>query len=102
MSKATVADIVGYDGAQVSVDNIRRSRGIAGQVSVSARVTHTYPDADPQVSTWTLVGNVYGGPVVALYSRDPSMSLPVVEPERFGSFSADPVEYMRRYVLDER
>ena len=87
------------DAQTVTVSDIRKVSGIAGQVSVTATVTYEHDNGESETSTWQLVGNVNGGPVVAIM---PSGGQTFVSySERFGSFGADPCEYLRRFVLDE-
>jgi hypothetical protein len=63
----------------MTINSIRKQRGIAGQFSVSAEVT--YPD-EPRRSV-TFTGSVYGGPVVMATE---SFETFVSDPGRFGKF----------------
>jgi hypothetical protein len=87
------------DGTHVRVSNIRKHAGIAGQVSVTCHIDYTFDDGSTSDGDWECIGSVYGGPVV---TRMRHREVFVREPERFGSFAADPREWMRRFTLDER
>lgn len=63
----------------MTINSIRKQRGIAGQFSVSAEVT--YPDEPKRTVVFT--GSTYGGPVVM--STD-SFETFVSDPGRFGKF----------------
>ena len=87
------------DGTRVTVSNIKRHNGIAGQVSVTATVSYVFDDGSTDSGRWECVGSVYGPPVVTIVNGHEVF---VREPERFGSFASDPREWMRRFVLNER
>jgi hypothetical protein len=70
-----------------TVHSIRKSAGIAGQFSVTARVE--YPGEGR--STVTFVGSHYGGPVVM---RTGGVETFVTDPGRFGEFGTD---WVRRF-----
>jgi hypothetical protein len=101
MTKQTkpMAAQISDDGDTVTINRITRSNGVAGQVSVTARVTYAYSNGQTERTSYTLVGNLHGGPVVAIVLGGQQVF--VANPERFGSFAADPSEYVRRYVLSE-
>ena len=61
---------------------VRKSSGIAGQFSVTARVR--YPDEPAREVTF--VGSVYGGPVVM---QSDGREMFVTDPGRFGPFGVD-------------
>jgi hypothetical protein len=71
----------------LSIGKIRRSNGVAGQVSYSVDVT--YPD-EP-TSRVEFVGSTYGGPVVMVTNSGQTF---VVNPGRFGEFGPD---WVRRF-----
>ncbi len=73
--------------------NIKRSNGVAGQVSYTVEVT--YPDEE--TSPVTFVGSVYGGPVVMITPGVPS-GVFVNDVERFGVFEPD---WVRRFFNNE-
>jgi hypothetical protein len=72
------------------VVELKRSAGIAALFAVTVTATH---EDDPEETTITFIGSVYGGPVV--------MQLPsgaqtfVTAPERFGKFGE---EWVCRFV----
>jgi len=72
---------------------IKRSNGVAGQVSYTVEVT--YPDED--TSPVTFVGSVYGGPVVMLTESMPE-GVFVNDVERFGVFGPD---WVRRFFSNK-
>ena len=86
------------DGTQVRVSRIVKHAGIAGQVSVTCHIDYTFDDGTTDDGDWECVGSVYGGPVVSVMRH---REVFVRDPERFGSFAADPAEWMRRFALDE-
>jgi hypothetical protein len=59
--------------------SVRKSAGIAGQFSVTARVA--YPDEPARDVTF--IGSVYGGPVIM---RSDGRETFVTDPARFGEF----------------
>lgn len=100
MTKSMTAEIPGGYGS-VTITGLRRSNGVAGQVSVEIDSTYVWSDDPerPERSVSTLVGSTYGAPLVFITSSGSQCF--VRNPERFGSFASDPVEYARRYVLGE-
>ncbi len=93
------AEIDGGHGT-VTIDRLTRHNGVAGSISVEIDATYDWSDSDvPEPSTGTLVGSTYGAPLVYVTSRGSQCF--VANPERFGSFASDPIEYARRYVLGE-
>lgn len=98
--KATPIMSKRLDGCDVTVANIRKVSGIAGQVTVAADVSYVFDDGTTDgPNVWQLVGHVHGGPVVTIMSNGRQVF--VANHERFGSFGADPVEYMRRFALND-
>jgi hypothetical protein len=75
-----------------TVHDIRRTRGIAGQYSLIARVESDQDDA-PRVVEF--VGSVYGGPVVM---RLGELETFVSDPGRFGEFGED---WVRRFFQED-
>jgi hypothetical protein len=63
----------------MTIQNIRRHSGIAGQFAVSAEVT--YPGEPMRAVTFT--GSTYGGPVVMTTEGAETF---VTDPGRFGKF----------------
>jgi hypothetical protein len=76
---------------KVTVWNLTKHAGIAGQFSVSAIVQ--YPDEPAERIEF--VGSVYGGPVVMVL---PSGNQTFVsDPARFGEFSESATTWVRRF-----
>ena len=73
------------------VEKVKRHPGIAGQFSVSALVT--YPGESAQAVSFA--GSSFGGPVVMV--TDMWGQQVVADPDRFGSFSADPVSWIHAF-----
>lgn len=98
-TKSMTAEIDGGFGS-VTVERLTRTDGVAGQISVE--IESTYQWSDTGTSEWVvsqLVGSTYGAPLV--YVTSSGSQCFVTNPERFGSFAADPIEYARRYTLNE-
>lgn len=74
----------------VTVHNVRRQAGIAGQFSVTADVEYT----DEPRRRVEFVGSTYGGPVVM---RTDSVETFVTDPSRFGEFGT---EWVRRFFAE--
>lgn len=64
------------------VTNLKRRKGVAGQFSVQATVTH--PGEEPRMMEF--VGSVYGGPVLMVTQWGQTF---ITDPGRFGKFGED-------------
>ena len=70
-------------GEDPKLSKVRRSNGVAGQISYSVDVTYS---GEP-TETLTFVGSVYGGPVVMVSPN--GVQTFVTDPQRFGTFGPE-------------
>lgn len=82
----------------ISLVRVTSTTSPAGEISVVALVRYEWPDGRSEDTTQSCVGSTYGGPVLATATAE----MTVTEPSQYGPFVDDPVEWMRRFVLDER
>lgn len=85
-------------GTTVTIDKLSRRNGVAGQIVVTVKCHWTFDDATTEHDVFQLSGSAFGGPVVYVHGNVQAF---VANHERFGRFESDPIEWARRFTLNE-